>query len=209
MSGWKKLDVKDLDLDIEGEVKGQIKPSTIAKVGEYHDFDALSPLALHKAGKNTLRIWAAYRTHRERYSKNSEVKLPAWVLEYFDEVADKLLNVNPDCDIRKLCQSALNITKKEVTRFNKTKREIEIAERVRELCSEAVKKNRAKVKTSSIIKRVAAEYSCSETKVRKCTIEHGKFSEEHDPLVDAIFSKGQIPSDGTKAKKKKRKRPKN
>ena len=121
MSGWKKLDVKDLDLDIEGPGESSEHSRTIANGEEHYDFDALKLKAHRKAGVKPLDVWKAYRLHRDINPGMPRAKLPEWILEYLDGVANQLLNAKPGSDVRKLCQSALMITKKEVSRLDKSK----------------------------------------------------------------------------------------
>lgn len=121
MSGWKKLEVKDLDLDIEGPGKSSEHSNTGVRFEAHYDFDARRGKAHDKASTNPLELWAAYRNFRERKLRMPQDEMPEWILEYFDEVANQLLNAKPGGDVRKLCQSALMISKKELTRLNKSK----------------------------------------------------------------------------------------
>ena len=121
MSGWKKLEVKDLDLDIEGPGKSSEHSKTDANIEAHYDFDALRSKAHDKASTNPLELWAAYRNFRERKPRMPQDEIPEWILEYFDKVANQLLNAKPGGDVRKLCQSALMITKKEIRRLDKSK----------------------------------------------------------------------------------------
>lgn len=121
MSGWKKLEVKDLDLDIDGPSGGEDMPEAIGRHEEYLGSDAVRHSALHQDSKNPLAIWAAYQSYRKKCLQKSAAKLPPEIFEYLDSVADRLLSAAADADARKLCQSALDITKKDVSRFNKKK----------------------------------------------------------------------------------------
>lgn len=121
MGGWKKLEVKDLDLDIEGSEKlsGPSKPGS--RIEDRYDPGTLPQKPSQKGGATPIQIWAEYRSYREDYSRSAGEKLPEWILEYFDKVANQLLNAKPGSDVRKLCQSALGISKKEVTGKKRSK----------------------------------------------------------------------------------------
>lgn len=216
MSGWKKLDVKDLNLDIEAPDappdKGSKEPTAVATYEEVYDIKGLDQPASSRSNLDSLEIWAAYRKFRDTSSKVPGEKVPVWILEFFDTVAGELASTRTNVDVREFCRSALNISKKDLARYRKSEKSgsgEKIAKRVAGLRDEkSKKKKRARVKMAKIFAEVASEFSCSEAKVRNAYERFCRNSESPDSSLENGSNKDKKVSTGKKPGKEKSKRQK-
>ena len=155
MKKVKELHEKKKQLINTGE---KLKKALIKTTNFSGHMDLMKLRYLFNSYKNPIYIWEAYATCRKY-----EIKIPNWVLEYFDSCTEKLMRISPSPRSSDKVYQALKFNDKRRSPF--TRREdvelaIDIAIKAHELEEQGQM-------LKNIFEDLAEEYSVSEKTVEK------------------------------------------